>query len=242
MLKLKIKEKIQPIKPLWNFWIYLKSIKYNFISFLKEIILFLPNIYRIKKYDQNIKKNCNFKKIKGSSKKKIHFICFSCRKHFKYLFASLKSLEKLNSKSIGNIYLSIDKKDFLTKKEINKILDLNLKITIQANKRITGMGIKSLLNELDIFEKISKNISPNDFVAKIDSDILFISDNIFKKVLKSNGILIGQKEERHGLFIYTQGGCYFLKNKIIESIINQKLYLQIMEWCFFKKHILICIF
>ena len=54
-------------------------------------------------------------------------------------------------------------------------------------------GTNLIINELTAFKDINGQISQNDYLAKVDSDILFISDKIFKKVLKSKDMMIGQK-------------------------------------------------
>ena len=87
--------------------------------------------------------------------------------------------------------------------------------TFKSDK-VTGWGIQTVVNEFKAFDKISNIIKKDDYIAKIDSDILFISDNIFKFVLDSKKLLVG--DGLYNNYSYAQGGCYFLKNSIISKL------------------------
>jgi hypothetical protein len=185
------------------------------------------------KYDLKIKKNKETKKQnnKVSKKSKIYLVYFSCKKHFKYLFTSLKSLEKINSKYIGNVYLYIDKRDYLSEDNISQLKTLSLTIILRKTKhRMSWGGPNLILNELTAFKEVSQQINQNDYIAKVDSDILFISDNIFKKVTKSKFSLVGDEFIHPYIsYKYIIGGCYFLKNSLIPQITNYPLFEVILE-------------
>lgn len=152
--------------------------------------------------------------------KKIHPIYFSSSKHFKYMILSLKSLLKLKSDFVGNIYLYIDEDDYLNEKQINILKKIDESFIIRKTNNITGLGKKYILSELRAFEEVSREIGSDDYVAKTDSDVIFLNDNIFRQTLESDMVLIGYKERFYDKFVYTQGGLYFIKANFISKIIN----------------------
>jgi len=94
-------------------------------------------------YGYKIKKTKTNKIL--SKKNKIYLVYFSCGNHFRYLFASLKSLEKLNSQYIRKIYLQIDKNDYFTDIQMNKLKELNLNLSINKTPSIKLHGISPLI-------------------------------------------------------------------------------------------------
>lgn len=164
-----------------------------------------------------------------SQKNKIHPIYFSCGEHFPYLYDSLKSLERLNSKLIGNVYLYIDREDLLSKVQIDKLIkDVRLNIFVNRTKyKMVHKGVDLIINELTAFKEVSVQIGRDNYIAKVDSDVLFISDKILKDVISSDSSLIGQKYQKLRIyppFIYTQGGCYFIKNSLIPKLTDYPIY------------------
>jgi hypothetical protein len=159
--------------------------------------------------------------MKHFTENKIHPVYFSCSQHFDYLRASLASLDKLNSKYIGKVYLYIDKNDFLSREQATQLrnkLSLNVNLR-QTENKMSWAGTNVIQNELIAFKEISAEILENDYLAKVDSDALFISDKIFKQVLKSDALFVGNKTPFwEPLIYYAQGGCYFLKKPLISKI------------------------
>jgi hypothetical protein len=216
----KIESKRKSKNLFWKNLIWLKDFSWKYAN-----LDALPSLFNIALYDlkTKINKNENKKKsINSPRKRKIHFVYFTCKKHFPYLVASLKSLKKLNLRYIRNLYLYVDKKDFLSKYQqdlLRKEFSFNILIRKTRYKMSWG-GPKVIINELTAFKEILKDINSNDYLAKVDSDVLFISDNIFKKILKSKKYsLIGQAHNVSNSNIrHIQGGCYFLKGNIIHEI------------------------
>jgi hypothetical protein len=164
------------------------------------------------------------------NKSKIHFVYFSCARHFGLLYASLISLSSLYFKNIGNVYLYIDRNDFFTPEQrlLLKKLKLNIKLIKAAS--VSGWGAETVIVELQAFFKIKREISSDDYLAKVDSDVLFISDNLFKVVLNESALLIGEKEVYWSPCVFTQGGCYFLKGELISNIsfLNNKEFFPVL--------------
>lgn len=153
-----------------------------------------------------------------TNRNKIHVVYFSCRRHFDYLLISLKSLSALRSAFLGNVYLYIDKEDFLTETQARSLKKLSLNPTVRKCNKLSWGGEQTIRTELQAFKDISEEVSPEHYVAKVDSDILFISNDVFARVLKSGDHLLGEKETWCDPFIFTQGGCYFLKSSFIPQL------------------------
>ncbi|MBW2046860.1 MAG: hypothetical protein JRI96_18650 [Deltaproteobacteria bacterium] len=174
----------------------------------------LNDYFLIFGYDLKIRLGFN-KRVaaKGFSKQpKIHCVYFTCSKDFEYLLISLKSLERLNLDCLGNVYLYMDKKDPLNDSQINKLKkELKPNIIIRKTKykgSRAGLGFEVII----------------DYIAKIDSDILFISDKIFREAIGGNSDAVGQGKINLRLakpFLFMQGGCYFLKGSGVSKVIRQ---------------------
>ena len=182
---------------------------------------------RLLYYNHKLKRN-----LKTKEKNKvpfrepvIHFICFSCRSHFEYLFILLKSLVDLRSKHIGNIYFYIDKTDYLAEEQIESLRKLTPELIIRKTGKFARFGEDFILIELQSFKEVEKEINPGDYVAKIDSDVKFLSDNVFKKVLDDQeSHMIGCPYTTDKGRKYISGGCYFLHKEAIVKIISNDLY------------------
>ena len=158
--------------------------------------------------------------MKSKWKNKIHAVYFSSRKHFDLLYISLNSLRLLNLPFLGCIYLYIDKSDFLTDRQFKLLNRLRLTLKIREVNKVTQSGEMLIYTELRAFKDISEEVSPEDYMAKIDSDVLFLSRDIFLEVLRSNKDVIGQECNVWDPFIYFQGGCYFIKCALVPNIVS----------------------
>ena len=153
---------------------------------------------------------------------KVHVVYFTCSKHFTYLAISLESLVKLRSKFLGNVYLYVDKEDFLTEEQIGSLRKIRSDLTIRRCSKLSWAGEQTILTELQAFKEINEEIPPESYIAKVDSDVLFISGDIFSRVLKTNDFLVGHREDYWAPFFHTQGGCYFLKSSFIPNLSDFK--------------------
>ena len=205
----------------WN----LKRLNSNLIS----EISFAIKIRDLKKEKQNSYP------VTPTKKMKINLVYFSCKNHFNILFDSLKSLEKLNSKNLGKVYLCIDRKDKLTSSQTSEIKKLNLNTRILLSKyKLSTRGHSNLMSEIIAFNQISREISQEDYLAKVDSDVLFISERIFQEVIASNFEVIGDNWAMPCIpnFFpngFMQGGMYFVKNSTVSKLNTLNLRNSIKE-------------
>ncbi|MBW2046859.1 MAG: hypothetical protein JRI96_18645, partial [Deltaproteobacteria bacterium] len=89
-----------------------------------------------------------------------------------------------------------------------------------------GLGFEVIISELIAFKEIIMQISQNDYIAKIDSDVLFVSDKIFRQVITGEDEAVGAFARfKPGYpYLFMQGGCYLLKGSLVSRIIRQPIY------------------
>lgn len=146
----------------------------------------------------------------------IHLVYFSCSKHFKYLSVSLRSLKNIDRKYLGNIYLYIDRTDPLRPEQLEEVAKLPFSVEVMETGPIKGWGVDMVSMELGAYGEVSKRSGIGDYVAKVDSDVLFVSDEIFKYVVRSKMDLVG--DGPYVNYAYAQGGMYFLSKLVAEKI------------------------
>src|SRR5262249_46606742 len=142
-------------------------------------------------------------------------VCFTCGKHFKHFRLALFSFGQCAppAKEI-NVYM--DKGDPLSDAECELLRSesrypLNFQRTAH---RMAWGGPKLVLSELNAYREIATRMGAQDYLMKFDSDVLFLSDKIFRFVATTGAGAIGTSvAQLHGAEgqegDYMQGGCYF---------------------------------
>jgi hypothetical protein len=154
---------------------------------------------------------------------KIHLVYFSCSRHFNHLILSLRSLKFLNAPLLNTVFLYIDRDDPLSPDQRTMIYELGLPVLILATRYpMARSGINVIMNELAAFDNIAESCSEGDYIGKVDSDILFISNAVFEKVVISAVDMYGQKVTNG--FEFIQGGCYFIASKAVSNLIISPLF------------------
>ncbi len=153
-----------------------------------------------------------------TEKNKIHVVYFSCSRHFEYLHASLASLRRLHSPDVGRIYLYIDGQDFLTPRQETRLNELDLGPTVRRCGKLSWGGRDLILTELKAFREIAGDMAPGDYLAKVDSDVYFLSNDIFTRVLGSDDLMLGAKETFWEPYVFIHGACYFLHRSLIPRL------------------------
>jgi hypothetical protein len=160
----------------------------------------------------------------------IHAVYFSYNKHFWILLCSLQSLKRLEIPFIGNIYIYYDRTGPFSKKQWNLLRQIYPNLIARRSRFRLRRGLDRICSELIAFKEINSEIGGDDYLVKLDSDILFLSDNIFKVVIESEMDLVGQYPNvAIPKFKYTQGGCYFMSNRIISKMIRTSFFKTVMK-------------
>lgn len=148
----------------------------------------------------------------------IHFLYFSCGAHVPYLNLSLRSLARVNGSYVGGVYVGMDPDDPISPEDRTKLEALGLPIQFRSWGKVTGYGETTVLSELAAFRDVAGGAAEDDWIAKIDSDVLFLNDWIFRHLPRHDRDLVGQKEQAWRTFAYSQGGCYFLRAGFVPAL------------------------
>jgi hypothetical protein len=146
---------------------------------------------------------------------RVHCVYFACDKHFAGLYLSLKSLARLRLPFIGKIYLYLDKDDFLSPAHERELRKLGFELVPRKCERVTGWGEAAVSVEVSAFAEIGQEINSDDYLAKIDSDVIFVSGDTFRGALASNKDLYGQLVDYWEPEVFFQGGCYFIRGALL---------------------------
>jgi hypothetical protein len=157
---------------------------------------------------------------RNSSGGGVHFVGFTCGRHFPLLECALESLLRVHSPDIRKIHLFIDDSDFLDASQTRYLERLSPLIAITRWPRFTGWGFDAVRLQFRTFAEVAKRVAPGDYVAKMDSDLVFISTWIVALALRSGADIVG--DGRYIDFDYAQGGCFFL---------SRPLALRLEEYC-----------
>jgi len=131
---------------------------------------------------------------------------------------SLKSLRTVGLECIGTVYLYVDRDDSFTSVQVDLLHRLiPLLVIRESDNKTTGLGEQAIANEVGVFLEVGKEIDPEDYLAKIDSDILFVSGNVFHEVLQSGDDAFGHICDYWEPFLFFQGGCYFIKGCLLSE-------------------------
>ena len=152
------------------------------------------------------------------SRNKIHCLYFVCGRHFDCLLISLNSLRNVSLECIGTVYLYVDRDDSFTRVQVDLLHRLIPRLVIrESDNKTTGLGAQAIANEVGVFLDVGKEIEPEDYLAKVDSDILFVSDDVFHDVLQSGDDAFGDICDYWDPFLFFQGGCYFIKGGLLSE-------------------------
>ncbi len=156
----------------------------------------------------------------------IHFfpVCFTCGKHFRFVRLALLSLGRCAPK-IRKIYIYIDKGDPLSSAERAQLrAESQYSIIFRVTKYQMSSwgGPKFLLSQLTAYREIAEQMSTGDFLVKFDSDVLFLTNEIFHLVANSKAGSVGTHVSKlhgsEGQEEYMQGGCYFIGAKELSAM------------------------
>lgn len=143
---------------------------------------------------------------------------FTCAADFEYFRLSIRSLTAHAGGNVGRIYVYQDRNQLLTAAQKSAVVkDTALPVVWRMTRAPMSWGGVTLLhNELRAFIDLSRELGAEDFIVKVDSDVLFTADWLFRTVLSADADLVGQPVA--SLATHTkraiadvQGGCYFLR-------------------------------
>lgn len=141
---------------------------------------------------------------------------FSCESYFDYLYCSLDSIKRCVHNSRYEVYIFSDEEQPLTEAQIEKIIKLVPGTTVKSWPKSMGWGETQIANIWEAYMLAAGGANDRDVIARIDSDVFFFNDRIFRLIEKTDADLIG---DGHYVGLrYTQGGCYFFRAGAVRKI------------------------
>lgn len=145
-----------------------------------------------------------------------HLCYFSCQSYFKYLYCSLHSLVEHGRSIAYKVIIFNDDEQPLSEAQISAIKILIPSAQIIPWPKSMGWGSKQISSIWHAYEIAAKGAKDDDIVARVDSDVFFFNDTIFRVVERSNADLVG--DGHYVNFEYCQGGCYFFRASAVRQI------------------------
>jgi hypothetical protein len=164
--------------------------------------------------------------ISGKRKSPTFYLCFfSCESYFNYLYCSLHSIQRIQKNTAIKIRIFSDEEQPLSRQQKDYIWQIFPDAKIIDWPKSMGWGHKQIESIWQAYKQTADEALEDDFIARVDSDVFFINDKIFKAISRCDADLIG---DGHFIdFKYTQGGCYFFRvsaiNRISHALSSTKL-------------------
>ena len=145
-----------------------------------------------------------------------HLCFFSCQSYFRYLYCSLHSLVKHAHTIPIKILVFSDEEMPLSDAQIEAIRTLIPSARVIPWPKSMGWGATQISWIWRAYKFAAETAADNDIIARIDSDVFFFNDRIFRAVARSDADFIG---DGHFVdFKYPQGGCYFFRASAVRKI------------------------
>jgi hypothetical protein len=148
----------------------------------------------------------------------IYPVYFTCAADFEYLQLSIESLTAHADGKVGRIYVYQDRSHPLAPAQKRALSEGGaLPVVFRTTRApMTWGGVTLLHNELRAFIDLSRELGGEDFIVKVDSDVLFTAHWLFPTVLSAKADLVGQPVASFSTHTRRaipdiQGGCYFLQ-------------------------------
>ena len=147
---------------------------------------------------------------------RIHFVYFSCARDMALLMLSLKSLKFLRGNQVGIVYVVVDSKGPFSLEQKSELKTIIPSLEFLELGQIDWASVFTLKTELQAFAIAARRAQPIDFIAKVDSDILFFSSLKLDEISICAADFIG--DGHYSDYKYAQGGLYFLRAPLAEML------------------------
>lgn len=145
-----------------------------------------------------------------------HLCFFSCQSYFKYLYCSLHSLTRHAQAIHFKVLVFSDEEMPLSAPQIDAIRALIPEARVIPWPKSMGWGATQIGSIWRAYGLAAESAPDHDIIARVDSDVFFFNDRIFRAVARSDADLIG--DGHYVNFRYTQGGCYFFRASAVRKI------------------------
>ena len=145
------------------------------------------------------------------------YLCFfSCQSYFSYLYCSLHSLVENAPDIRFKVLIFSDEEMPLSAAQIEAVLELIPDARVIPWPKSMGWGATQIGWIWRAYDLAAKDAGDNDIVARVDSDVFFFNDRIFRAVARSDADFVGDGHFVN--FEYGQGGCYFFRASAVRKI------------------------
>lgn len=141
---------------------------------------------------------------------------FSCQSYFKYLYCSLHSLNQHAQSIRFKVLVFSDEEMPLSAAQIDAIKALIPDARVIPWPKSMGWGAAQIGSIWRAYGLAAEGAGDHDIIARVDSDVFFFNDRIFRAVARCDADLIG--DGHYVNFEYTQGGCYFFRAPAVRKI------------------------
>lgn len=146
-----------------------------------------------------------------------HLCFFSCQSYFRYLYCSLHSLTEHAHGIRFKVLVFSDEEMPLSAAQIAAIKALIPNARVIPWPKSMGWGATQISWIWRAYSLAAEDAGDDDIIARIDSDVFFFNNMIFRAVARSEADFIG--DGHYVDFKYLQGGCYFFRASAVRRII-----------------------
>jgi Glycosyl transferase family 2 len=145
---------------------------------------------------------------------------FSCHSYFKYLYCALHSLTLAAPTLRYEVIVFSDNDQPLSAAQIDELRQLMPTIRVIDWPKSMGWGATQIGWIWKAYGLVAEDAQDHDVIVRVDSDVFFFNDRIFRAVERSSADFVG---DGHFVdFQYLQGGCYFFRVNAVRRV-NQYL-------------------
>lgn len=152
----------------------------------------------------------------GGAERTFHLCYFSCRSYFRYLYCALHSLAQQAADIEVRVTVFNDEEQPMSTCQAAEIRRLLPGIRIIPWPKSMGWGSAQIGWIWQAYRLVAEDAEDDDVIARIDSDVFFFNDRIFRAVQRSDADMIG--DGHYVNFEYCQGGCYFFRASAVRRI------------------------
>ena len=145
-----------------------------------------------------------------------HLCFFSCQSYFRYLYCSLHSLVEHAHAIRFKVLVFSDEEMPLSAAQIDAIRALVPGIRVVPWPKSMGWGATQIGWIWRAYDLAAEDAADDDIIARVDSDVFFFNDMIFRAVVRSDADFVC--DGHHVDFQYGQGGCYFFRASAVRRI------------------------
>lgn len=145
-----------------------------------------------------------------------HLCFFSCQSYFRYLYCSLHSIVENVHGIRFKVLVFSDEEMPLSAAQIDAIQALVPGARVIPWPKSMGWGAAQIGWIWRAYGLAAEDAGANDIIARVDSDVFFFNDRIFRAVARSDADLVG--DGHYVNFEYCQGGCYFFRASAVRRI------------------------